>query len=126
MMPRVVVDLSARSQHIRDEPWHLHFWELTVPEALEYLRNPRHTLAEMGISLPDDCRIETVIENHDWLANHSDQLSAADGPIVVCNVGKGNVARAVYKVSMYAHHIDDVGKYEKTLLHPSNQEESGS
>ena len=26
-MPSKVVDLSARSKHIREEPWHLHFWE---------------------------------------------------------------------------------------------------
>jgi hypothetical protein len=122
-MPRVVVDLSARSRHIREEPWHLHFWELTVPEALDYLRDPRRTLNEIGIHLPQDCHIETVIENHDWLAENTDQLAADDGPIVVCNVGKGNVARSVYKVSMYGHHIDEVGRYEKALLHSTEEEE---
>jgi hypothetical protein len=53
-MPNVVVDLSARSKHIREEPWHLHFWENTVPEALEYLKDPRGFLERIGIKLPDD------------------------------------------------------------------------
>lgn len=28
-MPRLVVDLSARSKIIREEPYDLHFWEMT-------------------------------------------------------------------------------------------------
>ena len=39
-MPRKVVDLSARSQIIRDEPFHLHFWESSVDEALAFLKDP--------------------------------------------------------------------------------------
>jgi len=35
-MPRKIVDLSARSRIIREEPWHLHFWESTAEEALAY------------------------------------------------------------------------------------------
>ncbi len=28
----------------------------------------------MGIELPPDCRVETTIENHDWLSEHSKGL----------------------------------------------------
>ena len=122
-MPNIVVDLSARSRHIRDEPWHLHFWELSVPEALDYLRDPRGLLERIGIALPDDCRIETVIENHDWMSHHTGGLAADNGPIVICNIGGGNIARAVYRVTMYAHHVDEVGRHEKQLLHSPEQEE---
>jgi hypothetical protein len=121
-VPRKIVDLSARSRHIRDEPWHLHFWEETPEEALEFLRRPREALASMGIELPRDCRIETTIENHDWLTRHTDGLKADRG-VVVCNVGGGNVGRSVYRVSMYAHREEDVGRYEKRLLHEVDREE---
>ena len=122
-MPSKIVDLSARSRHIRDEPWYLHFWEETPAEALEFLRNPREVLASMGIELPEECRIETVVENHDWLARETAGLATDDG-VVVCNVGGGNVARAVYRVSMYAHREEDIGRYEKRLLHGTDQEEA--
>jgi hypothetical protein len=121
-VPSKIVDLSARSRHIREEPWHLHFWEETPKEALEFLRRPREVLASIGIELPPDCRIETVVENHDWLAQHTDGLTAEDG-VVVCNVGGGNVARSVYRVSMYAHREADVGRYDKQLLHGTDEEE---
>ena len=124
-MPNVVVDLSARSRHIRDEPWHLHFWELKSAEVVEYLHDPRGVLKGIGIDLPEDCRIETVIENHDWMSRHTDGLAADNGPIIICNVGGGNVARGVYRVSMYAHHVDDVGRYEKQLLHSPKEEQVG-
>jgi hypothetical protein len=126
-MPSKVVDLSARSRHIREEPWHLHFWEATPREALAYLRDPRGFLEDLGIHLPAETRIETVITNHDWLssaAGLADQEEAADnGPIVICNVGGGDVAIAFYRVTMYAHHVDDVGRFEKTLLHAPEAEE---
>lgn len=121
-MPRNIVDLSARSQIIRDEPWHMHFWESTPDEILSFLRDPRGQLARMGITIPDECRIETVIENHDWMSAQTQGLSASAGPIVVCSFGGGNVARDVYRVSMYAHAEDDVGKHEKKLLHDASEE----
>jgi hypothetical protein len=121
-MPSKIVDFSARSQILRDEPFHLHFWELTLDDVLNYLRDPRTALAKMGIELPEDCRIETIIENHDWLSQHTNGLTAANGTIV-CNVGGGNVARNYYKVSMYAHNHDAIGYYKKTLLHEPTQEE---
>ena len=120
-MPRNIVDLSARSRVIRDEPWHLHFWESSVDDVLAFLRDPREQLGRLGIELPEDCRIETVIENHDWLSANTKGLEAADG-VIVCNVGGGNVAREVYRVAMYAHREEDVGRFEKRLLHEPDVE----
>jgi len=127
-MPSKVVDLSARSKHIREEPWHLHFWEVSPKEAIAYLRDPRGFLARIGVDLPDDCRIETVITNHDWLSDAAGlaegrEEASDNGPIIVCNVGGGNVAVNFYRVTMYAHHIDDVGRFKKELLHDVTQEE---
>ena len=124
-MPNVVVDLSARSKHIREEPWHLHFWENTVPEALEYLKDPRGFLERIGVKLPEECQIETVIVNHDWLAKNSKQLEADNGPIIICNVGGGNVAVATYRVAMYAHRVEDIGRHAKDLLHSAEEEQVG-
>ena len=121
-MPRHIVDLSARSAVIRDEPWHLHFWESTAQEARDYLLNPRAHLSKLGIDLPEDCRIETVIENHDWMTERTGGLAADNGPIIICNVGGGNIARAYYRVSMYAHLAEDVGRFEKRLLHSADEE----
>src|SRR6516165_5961900 len=70
LMPRKIVDLSARSRIIRQEPFGLHFWECDPREFLDYLRDPRAFLQAMGIDLPLDCRVETTIENHDWLSAH--------------------------------------------------------
>jgi hypothetical protein len=120
-MPRKVVDLSARSAHIRDEPWDLHFWESTPEEALAFLRDPRKELTAMGIDLPKDCRIETIITNHDWMSDRTEGL-AADDRIIICNVGGGNRAVAFYKVTMYAHEASDVGRFDKPLLHSVEEE----
>jgi hypothetical protein len=123
-MPSKVVDLSARSQIIREEPWHLHFWESTPAEALAFLRNPRELLNQIGIELPADCRIETVITNHDWLSARTNGLAAEndDGPIIICNVGGGDVAINFYRVTMYAHTETDIGRFDKRLLHSSDEE----
>jgi hypothetical protein len=51
--------------------------------------------------------------------------AAEDGPIIVCNVGGGNVARGIYRVSMYAHEESEVGKYEKKLLHDPREDAVG-
>ena len=123
-MPAKIVDLSARSDIIRDEPFGLHFWECQPQEYLEYLRDPRGFLTAMGIKLPKKCRIETTIENHDWLSANTRGLRAAGGGIV-CNVGGGNVgiARDIYRVISYGHKDADIGKFRKRLLHsPSEQE----
>jgi hypothetical protein len=124
-MAQKIVDLSARSRIIRDEPFHLHFWELTLNDVLAYLKDPRAELEKMGIELPEDCRIETTIENHDWLSIHSKGLTSENGTIV-CNIGGGNVARNYYKVSMYAHDHDSIGFFKKKLLHSPDEEEQVS
>ncbi len=125
-MPKKIVDFSAVSRIIRDEPFHLHFWESTPAEVLEFVKNPRGELAKMGIELPADCRIETTFENHDWLAQHSGNLAAEDGPVIICGTGGGNVAKPYYKVSFYAHEHATVGKFDKHLLHAEHEQERRS
>lgn len=121
-MPTKIVDLSARSEIIRDEPFHVHFWECTPKEFLKYLGQPRTFLENMGIKIPKTCRIETTIENHDWIGETVPNFQSANGTIV-CNVGGGNVARSVYRVVSYGHDHATVGKYKKVLLHsPDTQE----
>ena len=107
-MPAKIVDLSARSTIIEAEPFGLHFWECKPKELLDYLKDPRAFLASMGIKLPKKCRVETTIENHDWLSEKTRQLTAANGPVIICNVGGGNVAvaRDIYRVVSYAHTHD--------------------
>jgi hypothetical protein len=126
-MPRKIVDFSARSTIIREEPFGLHFWECTPNEYLDYLRDPKAFLNSMGIELPADCRVETTIENHDWLSTHTGALRADNGTII-CNVGGGNVAvaRNIYRVISFAHTHSDIGKFEKKLLHSQNEEERSS
>lgn len=120
-MPRKVVDFSARSEILREEPFHLHFWENSVPDFLDFLRNPRRHLESVGIVIPEGCRIETTIENHDWLTESSDSLSADNGTII-CNTGGGNVARDVYRIICYGHTHEAIGKHEKKLLHDPDQQ----
>jgi hypothetical protein len=120
-VPRKIVDLSARSEIIRDEPFHLHFWECEPREYLQFLRDPRTHLAKIGIVIPEDCRIETTIENHDWLGAATNGLRAADGTII-CNIGGGNVARTVYRITSYAHSHDSIGKFDKALLHAADEQ----
>ena len=124
-MPAKIVDLSARSAIIEAEPFGLHFWECTPQEYVEYLSDPRGFLASMGIKLPKRCRIETTVENHDWLSAKTRKLTARRGPVIICNVGGGNVAaaREIYRVVSYAHVHADIGKFKKTLLHSRNEEE---
>lgn len=122
-MPSKVVDLSARSYILRDEPFHLHFWELpSADEVLAFLKNPRVELERIGIVLPADCRIETTIENHDWLSTNTSGL-ARDNGTIVCNIGGGNVAKNYYKVTMFAHDREGIGRFTKELLHSENDQE---
>ena len=121
MPPSKIVDFSARSTILRDEPFHCHFWECTPEEFLEQLRSPRRFLGEIGIEIPEDCRIETTIENHDWPEAHTKGLSRSNGTII-CNTGGGNIARAVYRIVSYAHDHSSIGKYEKRLLHEPDRQ----
>jgi len=120
-MPRKVVDLSARSEILREEPFHLHFWECRPKEYLAFLKDPRRHLAAMGIDIPPECRIETTIENHDWLSNATKGLASANGTII-CNVGGGNVARDVYRIVSYGHDHSSVGKFTPDLLHAPDEQ----
>jgi hypothetical protein len=124
-MPSKIVDLSARSSIIEAEPFGLHFWECTPAEFVGYLQDPRGVLASMGIKLAKGCRIETTIENHDWLSGNTGKLAAKGGPVIICNVGGGNVAAArnIYRVISYAHTDDAIGKHKKTLLHSRDAQE---
>jgi hypothetical protein len=127
-MPAKIVDLSARSEIIRDEPFGLHFWECEPAEYLEFLRDPRGFLAGMGIDLPKDCRIETVIENHDWMSANTNKLrNGGKARTIVCNIGHGNtgITRNIYRIISYGHTHDDIGKFTKRLLHaPEDQEQT--
>lgn len=120
-MPTKIVDLSARSSIIHDEPFHVHFWECTPAEYLEYLGQPRAFLAKIGVDIPGDCRIETTIENHDWLGVEAKDFKSANGTII-CNVGHGNIARSVYRVVSYGHDHSTVGKFKKKLLHGEDEQ----
>jgi hypothetical protein len=121
-MPSKIVDLSARSAIIKDEPFHVHFWECTPAEYLSFLKDPRKVLSKMGIDIPKSCRIETIIENHDWLSAHTKGLMSANGTII-CNVGGGNVARDVYRIVSYAHVHAAIGKHRKRLLHGEHEQQ---
>jgi hypothetical protein len=124
-MPSKIVDLSARSEIIRNEPFGLHFWECNPAEYLTFLKDPRTFLAKMGIRIPKDCRIETVIENHDWISATTDKMRRSDGPGIVCNVGGGNVGieRKIYRIISYGHLHEDIAKFRKSLLHSPNEQE---
>lgn len=121
-MPTKIVDLSARSKIIREEPYHVHFWECTPQEYLEFLKSPRRFLSEMGIDIPEDCRIETIIENHDWIEENTDSFALASRDRIICNVGGGDVGRSVYRVLSYGHEHSATGKFEKELLHSPDRE----
>jgi hypothetical protein len=118
-MPSNVVDFSAISEIIRDEPWQLHFWELTPSEYVEQMKNPRKFIAMMGIELPENCPIMTEMLNHDFFAAQTE--SADTPPIKVCNVGGGNTGIAAYRITSYAHLESDVGKFKKKLLHKPDE-----
>lgn len=123
-MPSKIVDLSARSEIIKNEPFHVHFWECTPAEYKTFLGNPREFLLKMGIKIPKDCRIETTIENHEWLGEHARNWKSDNGTII-CNVGGGNIARAVYRIVSYGHDHTTIGKFKKDLLHSPDVQEVG-
>jgi hypothetical protein len=124
-MPSKIVDLSARSEIIKNEPFGLHFWECNPAEYLTFLQDPRAFLEGMGIKLAKDVRIETTIENHDWISANTDKMRRAAGPGIVCNVGGGNVgvARKIYRIISYGHKDEDIGKFRKSLLHSPDEQE---
>jgi hypothetical protein len=122
-MPTRIVDFSARSEVIRAEPFHVHFWECTPAEFKAYLGKPREFLNRMGIAIPSDCRIETTIENHDWLGEEAPNFES-ENDTIICNVGGGSVARDVYRVVSYAHDKSRFGEFKKQLLHKTGQQQT--
>jgi hypothetical protein len=125
-MPSKIIDFSARSKIFHEEPFHLHFWECKPSEYLEFLKNPRKTLEKMKINIPQNCRIQTTMQNHDWLSSATNGLTDADNGTIVCNVGTGNVAWTEYVIVSYAHDHGAIGKHKKELLHGQEEEEQST
>ena len=126
-MPSKIVDLSARSEIIRNEPFGLHFWECQPAEYLTFLKDPRTFLAKMGLKLAKDVRIEDRDRKSRLDQPEHRQDAAAGGGWIVCNVGGGNVGieRKIYRIISYGHKDEDIGKFRKRLLHaPDEQERS--
>ncbi|ODU12299.1 MULTISPECIES: hypothetical protein [Variovorax] len=123
-MPAKIVDFSARSKVIRDEPFNVHFWQCTPAEFRAYLGRPRDFLHKLGIVVPGDCRIETTIENHDWLEHEAPEFASEGGnDTVICNMGSGAATRSVYRVVSYARDQASTGDVEKALLHRANRQQ---
>jgi len=123
-MPAKIVDFSARSKVIRDEPFNAHFWQCTPAEFRAYLGRPRDFLHRLGIVVPGECRIETTIENHDWLEHEAPEFVSEGGSdTVICNMGSGAADRSVYRVVSYARDEAATGNVEKTLLHRANRQQ---
>ncbi|MFC5924495.1 hypothetical protein [Micromonospora vulcania] len=119
-MPSHIVDVSARSKILRAQPLLGHAWVMSPPEALAYLREPRSMLRTLGVRLPAECPIETVLQNHDWLTGHTDGLTAP-GEIVVYARGEGDGQR-FYRVLLYASKASRQSP-ERQLLHDPSEEE---
>ncbi|QLQ36474.1 hypothetical protein [Micromonospora robiginosa] len=119
-MPSHIVDVSARSRVLREQPLLSHAWVMTPPEALAYLRRPRSVLRTIGVRLPAECAVETVLRNHDWLTGHSDGLGDSDDVVVYAR-GDGDGQR-FYRVMLYggkaARRVPD-----RPLLHDPTEEE---
>ena len=125
-MPSKIVDLSARSEIIRNEPFGLHFWECKPREYLKFLKDPRPFLARHGHQArqgrPDRDRDRK--SRLDRLPT-PDRFADEDGGGIVCNVGGGNVGieRKIYRIVSYGHKDADIGKFRKSLLHSPNEQE---
>ncbi|MDQ7957029.1 MAG: hypothetical protein REJ24_10735 [Rhodocyclaceae bacterium] len=115
-----IVDLSARSEVLRNEPFSAHFWECTPSEYKAFLGRPREFLRGIGVELDPGCRIETLIENHD---RFSDRVPDFDGDSdeVICSLGRSNAANDAYRVVSYARDRNPK-KVKKHLLHKPGRE----
>jgi hypothetical protein len=119
-MPAQVVDLSARSRIVRSQGFLCHAWVASPEEVLAFLVDPRVELKKLGIHLPSACRLETVLENHDWLAGHTGGFERAGRVSVLCR-GEGD-GTTFYKVSLFAS--KSAGATEsRPLLHAPDEEE---
>lgn len=117
-MPNQVVDLSARSRVIRGQGLLSHAWIATPAEVLAFLRDPRVELKKMSIRLPSTCRVETVLENHDWLTGHTDGFERAGRISILCR-GEGD-GQTFYRVSLFAS--KGASKTPSELLHEPSDE----
>ena len=115
-MPTNVVDFSAVSEIIRDEPWQLHFWELTPDEYFEQMKNPRKFIARLGVELPEkrsSPRCSTTI--------FSPRIPRFAPPIPRrsrCAIWAAAIPASPPIASRsYAHLASDVGRHKKKLLH---------
>lgn len=113
-MSKKIMDLSDRLEVIRDDPFQVHFWECTPTEYQRFLWNPRAFLRQIGILLPRSCRIETTIENHDWIGERSDKLESQDGAII-CNMGGGDVSGSVYRIMSFGRPPAKLKKAKKRV-----------
>ncbi|WPG41383.1 hypothetical protein [Variovorax sp. EBFNA2] len=124
-MPTKIVDFSARSEVIRAEPFHAHFWECTPAEFRTYLGRPRDFLRKLGIVLPRECRIETTIENHDGMEDQAPGFESDSGnDTVICNMGTGSATRSLYRVVSYARDEASTGNVKKNLLHGVSRQQA--
>ena len=121
-MPTKIVDLSARSEVIRQEPFSAHFWECTPLEFKAFRGRPRKFLQDMGIALPDECRIETTIENHERLGEEAANFDG-EGDEVICNLGRGDIGQNIYHVTSYTRDKAAAGQVRKKLLHKPDREQ---
>lgn len=119
-MPTHIVDLSARSELFRNQRLVSHAWLATPADVAAFLRSPRSELKKLGIRLPAECRVETVIQNHDWLTGHTDGLQGAGRITVFCR-GEGDGA-TFYRVSLFASKATEA-PVPRTLLHEPDEQE---
>lgn len=120
-MPTKIVDFSARSEVIRAEPFNAHFWQCAPAEFQAYLGRPREFLRRLGIAVPQECRIETTIENHDWLGDEAPDFES-ENDIVICNIGSGGARRQLYRVLSYVQDKAVASEAGKPLLHKPNRQ----
>lgn len=117
---RHVVDISARSHLVREQPLLSHAWVATPAEVLEFVRHPRPELKKLGIRLPSDCQIETILQNHDWLAGRSHGMTDGNRLSVFVR-GEGDGKR-FYRVTLYASKKREEPP-DQPLLHQPDEEQ---
>lgn len=117
-MPRHIVDLSARSQVFREQRLLSHAWVASPADVMHFIQSPRSELKKLGIRLASTCRIETVLENHDWFTGH---LTSNNGVISVFCRGEGD-GDQFYRVALYASKAS-VNLPARELLHSPEEQE---
>lgn len=93
---------SDRVQLLQDEPFSVHTWTCTPLEFQRFLWNPRAFLEDIGLTLPAGWRIETLVENHDFIGEHADGLQPDPG-IVISNIGRAEPDGTTYRIVTRGH-----------------------